>query len=84
MAVSVICKRERTQSEINSLNRVEEWFTGALTAGRWPWRLVTVMERVITHPPSTRNRTMDGWHCYVMLITYKEVDWQIFTWEVYF
>jgi len=56
----MICKRERTQSEINSLNIDEEWFTGARTAGRWPWRLVSAMECVITHPPSARNRTMDG------------------------
>lgn len=60
MVVSMICKRERTQSEINSLNIDEEWFTGARTAGRWPWRLVSAMECVITHPPSARNRTMDG------------------------
>lgn len=83
MAVSVICTRERTQNEINSLNRDEEWFTGARTAGRWPWRLATAMERVTTHPPSARDRTMDGGLYYVMLITYKEVDWHIDTWEVY-
>jgi len=82
MVVSMICTRERTQSEINSLNRDEEWSAGARTAGRWPWRLATAMERVTTHPQSARDRTMDGGLYYVMLMTLGEVDWHIGTWEV--
>jgi len=81
MAVSVICTRERTQSEISSLSGDVEWFADARTAGRWPWRLAPAMERVITHPPSVRDRTMDGRLYDAMLITLGEVDWRIGTWE---
>jgi len=78
----MICTRERTLREISSLNREEEWLAGARTAGRWPWRLATAMERVRTHPPSASDRTMDGVLYYVMLITLREVDRRIATWEV--